>query len=312
MHHLSPQNATSIFYVPAVGCVYLNNPKAGCSTVLTSLWRAHDKLLGIDTFRSTPHRTEQSPFIREPPALTAFIDELREARWFSVVRNPYTRVLSAYLDKFLGDRDPNVLRPFRVRYGWPAEREPTFSEFLRIIVEDGPETLDPHFRPQTHLLLLPYTPIDFVGHVERMHEAEQWMNQMCSEIQVRDHRPHATGANSKLQEHYDTTTVELVQRLYEDDFATFGYSMDPAQLEPDTANVPRSDVVLDFLATMVGTEDERRRALERLHETLDLRLPWLAQHGISTRLERDGYRAVCQTREAPDCSWRTSKILGVD
>lgn len=313
MYHLSRQSASSIHYLPSLELVYLNNPKAGCSTVRRSLWQAHDSRTGTSTYKGTPHRKEGSPFRNDPRHLSMMVDELRSAKWFSLVRNPYARVLSAYLDKFRPNGDPNVIRPFRKRYGWTKRSLPTFPEFLRIIAADSPESLDHHFRPQTNLLLVPYTPLDFVGCVERMDAAERWMNSVCPEITISDHRPHATDASQKILDHYDTAAAAQVLEIYGKDFEIFGYSQDPAVAAPvSDVEVDATDAVFEYLQSMFGDPKSRRDALGRLGKSLPRpRPPWYAQHVISTGLGDDPRTAVAEVIASSQSSWRTLKTLAV-
>lgn len=55
-------------------------------------------------------------------------------------------------------------------------------------------------------------------------------------IEIEPFTPHRTGAASKIVDFYGPEQVEIVKRYYADDFVVFGYSTDPAVLEP--ANPP--------------------------------------------------------------------------
>ena len=113
--------------------------------------------------RAAQHARAHSPFTSE------------QARWehsrrdfiFTFVRNPYVRVLSAYLDKIAGSRDPAVWCPFAERHGL-GEGEISFGQFLRLVASEAPETRDTHWRPQTLMIGVGFVPYDFVGTMETL------------------------------------------------------------------------------------------------------------------------------------------------
>lgn len=73
--------------------IYLNNPKVGCSTIKSNLWQ----ILSPETFRKDGdvHDVKSSPFSNKP------VDSrwISTANIFTFVRNPFTRAVSAFLNK---------------------------------------------------------------------------------------------------------------------------------------------------------------------------------------------------------------------
>ena len=94
-----------------------------------------------------------------------------------------------------------------------------------------PERLDHHFRPQ-HLNVLHGTaPLDFVGQLERMDKALEWLS--VRGVRVADGpRQYATGANARVGELLDDSARRAVAEFYREDFARFGYSRDWLVLNP--------------------------------------------------------------------------------
>lgn len=98
---------------------------------------------------------------------------------FIVIREPLERLVSAYIEKFVVNRqqpgvkitcDPVLMRTFKA--GWlreeDYERGITFRQFVTDILAQSPDRLDPHWRPQAQYLKhFPPT------HVYRMHEMEK-------------------------------------------------------------------------------------------------------------------------------------------
>lgn len=93
---------------------------------------------------------------------------------FVFVRNPWSRLVSGYVQKFLGrwDVEESPSRPiveaiYRARGQHPDhEQSITFREFVDYIAAQEPMQLDEHWRPQ-HLFLGGLT-FDFVGRLERL------------------------------------------------------------------------------------------------------------------------------------------------
>ena len=84
--------------------IYVQNWKCGCSTIKSTLWAA-EHANGTAVAPGHPHqRIADYPFVNDP------------GRWdgagrefvFTFVRNPFARMLSAYLNKIVHHRDPSV------------------------------------------------------------------------------------------------------------------------------------------------------------------------------------------------------------
>ena len=222
-------------YSAALNLLYLNNPKCGCTTVKHAMWLASDALLGRKTLAGNVHDRKADPFATNVFRLSpGQRSEVAEAVVFSVVRNPFTRVLSAYVDKVAND--PMVWPIFLKRFGLrPAvgKKELSFADFLGLLAVAHDDLLDGHFRPQCRNLLLPLAKPVFVGCVENMATVEAFLEGRG--IPFRDERMNATRAYEQLPAFYDSRTAALVRERYADDFAAFGYPTDlaEARAQPD-------------------------------------------------------------------------------
>jgi hypothetical protein len=219
-------------YLPDLRLVYLNNPKVGCSTIKRALWIAADRMRGVETFAGRSHVRADSPFSKSVADLRADDSFLTfcSATFFSVVRNPYARALSAYLDKIQTPSDPHVWMPFTRRYGIDISARLSFSEFLSVIRSDDPIGVNEHFCPQTVNLLQPIIPIDFVGRLEEMDSTARFLSEKG--IPMEEHAPHRTNAAERIASFYGRDEIRAVQRFFSADFEIYGYSEDPTQLAP--------------------------------------------------------------------------------
>ena len=212
----------------ATGCplVYLNNPKAGCGTIKASLWNWLDQQARVKTYAGAPHDRAADPFADDVFAREECDPAaLKSAVFFSVVRNPYVRILSAYLNKIV--RDNPIWRGFAERFAFPASftgKDLSFRDFLVILTCEPDELLDVHFRPQYLNLLWPVCRPHFVGRIETMTDVVGFLSQYGVAQTV--HRRNTTAADEKLMDYYSDETTELVRKKYADDFRIFGYSTD--------------------------------------------------------------------------------------
>jgi hypothetical protein len=205
--------------------IYISNFKSGCSTIRRSLWRAEYQLGFITTPPGDPHDVSLVPF-----------DHDAHARWeesagkfvFTFVRNPYPRVLSAYLDKIANLHEPNVWPAFAAAHGL-GDRRPSFSEFLELLTAEVPAVMNPHWRPQSFLIGYGLVPFDFVGTLENLGaDMQTIMRRIFGEnVTVEDFAPHRTGAADQLSSYVTAKERKLIERIYEADFANFGYSTSP-------------------------------------------------------------------------------------
>lgn len=160
--------------------------------------------------------------------------ELNHASWpgglnvpmFSVVRNPWDRLLSAYSYTVQGGGSggnitANVFRPERYAI-------PEFENFERFVNEWLPnqslDQLDPVFKTQSHFLcdstgeIMP----DFVGKLENLHETTEWLtSQLDRDITIS--KGNESKRSGHYRDHYNQKMADIVAEKYGDDIAKFDY-----------------------------------------------------------------------------------------
>lgn len=159
--------------VDGVKIMYLPIAKNACS----SLKRVVAELGGLHLDRSEDiHRKLDNEntglmfFNRDDEDIRTALSQSGWMR-FAIIRDPLERLVSAYVEKFVVNRlspdvkitcDPVLMRIHKL--GWlrdpDYERGVTFRSFVKDIISQPPDRLDPHWRPQSqYLKAYPFTHI---------------------------------------------------------------------------------------------------------------------------------------------------------
>lgn len=162
---------------------------------------------------------------------------------YTMVRDPYSRALSAYLNKVETHLPPKPETPGEHHFDAVVRhidayrsKELTGDRFPKIEFEvflrwlwDGRShyTKDEHWTPQTILLRQPGLSFDFVGRFENMAEdARKILELMGCDKQFpsqSDVNFLSMGTQSKLDKYYTYAARKLVTQIFDDDFHNFNY-----------------------------------------------------------------------------------------
>ncbi|MCQ0969695.1 sulfotransferase family protein [Paracoccus sp. TK19116] len=214
--------AQCVCYAGARDTAYLSNAKAGCSTVRAAMIKGLRRDAGLD-HEARPGSKEIHG--RQPIWSTDLHSIGPASKVFTVVRNPYTRILSAYLDKIARR---NALRfQFLISHRMPLDAQPSFVEFLRLLGEKPDlEVVDQHHRPQVENVHLGRIAPVRVQYLENFSDTA---GDLCAwldwDLPIEVRATHGTDASGRLAQFYDDEALEIVARLYADDFEAFGYSL---------------------------------------------------------------------------------------
>ncbi len=158
-----------IVALPAYGCVYVKNLKAGCSTVSLWLHRIHT---GDHAF--TPETTRHREFGLPRPGQIGWERVERmlsgSAFRFTFVRDPARRAESAYRDKVLGATDDRYRRHVRASLGLDGGGPVSLEMFVTSLEQQEPLDMDAHWRPQHLNLMHPLVTYDLIGRLESFTE----------------------------------------------------------------------------------------------------------------------------------------------
>lgn len=213
--HYPYRSPVSITSANARGCVdtdlefFCNRiPKSANSSIVINLAL-------IKTGDTIPSKQAKKIFKTPSQLSHEEVNSLRNYFRFVIVRNPYTRILSAYLDK--------IERKARMK-----NKDSSFEEFLRFLKNGGLYS-NAHWAPQTSLLLMPLEEFDHVGKVETLQQDMPYILNKISgrseDTQFASILSNSTNANEKVSRYYTRSLADTVKELYRQDFETFDYDL---------------------------------------------------------------------------------------
>ena len=204
------------------GFLYNRIPKAANTTLMSALYQDYfDESLSSNEVAGRGKSFHAVPSeLREEK-----VDEVQKLYKFTFVRNPYSRILSAYLGKI---GQPESRKEYRRKTPALFRKfgdNPSFEDFCKYLAEGGAYD-NKHWAPQISLLIFPPEEFDFIGKIENL---SQDFEQVISNVpalegnEIPGRVGTTTSASDKLDQYYDKEKYDLIYELYREDFQRFGY-----------------------------------------------------------------------------------------
>jgi hypothetical protein len=182
---------------------------------------------------------------------------------FTVVRNPYTRLISAWRNKVFLCEPGFVHLYSRIRGNMPPtlDKSPIlFEEFLQYIEDDGNVSdCDGHWRLQRAYCFYEAMNFNFIGKAEDIGEVA---NRLAAHLEIPNGVLEVPRVNASVGPSGSPLTGSLarrVQALYQADFDTFGYN--PDSWRQASASPAGEESYYDEII-------ERNITIERLHNEI--------------------------------------------
>lgn len=207
--------------------VYVANPKAACSTLKLILSKAESN--DPDFTPESLHQRKYLPLLTPNKLTKKEQAALFDGSYylFSFVRHPFKRALSAYTDKIHGNKKQK--REILEAMGKADEKlsyPVSFDDFVAVISDQDPATLNPHWRPQHLNLAIDLIAYDFIGRLESF---DTDMAKVRAQLKLPDfgipHKNRKSHKASALQA-VSTETRQKLEALYAEDLLAFSYSAD--------------------------------------------------------------------------------------
>jgi hypothetical protein len=232
----------NFIYMEEQKFIFVYNPKVACTN-----WKGIMRYLNgaQDYFNpALAHNKLESglSFLSETEsALELLLD--KNIRKYSFIRNPYSRILSAYLNKVEpyvnNERDEHsdnsyfytiyqYIDAYRVDK-LPGESDVNFYCFLHWLTNvNNVHTNNEHWLSQVKLLRTSEVKYDFIGKFENIDkDAAYLLKEINCDIEFPNQKKVSfapTNAKDKLDQYYTEKEKELVYELYKMDFNEFNYS----------------------------------------------------------------------------------------
>ncbi|MGM0562393.1 MAG: sulfotransferase family 2 domain-containing protein [Pseudomonadota bacterium] len=202
---------------------YIRIPKAANSTMVHALQENFPEF-EVTTDKAGEIKEQYANFRNLP--LRAAWALPRELFIFTIVRNPYHRILSAYLNKIA--KGSSILPRYQEQIVRHGAGTLSFQGFCRYLANGG-EHDNAHWMRQTRILGISDR-VDYIGHVETLpQDMERIVHRIGGEAKalppLERHGPSPTGAAHKARSYYDAETRQIVEDVYASDFRDLGYRL---------------------------------------------------------------------------------------
>jgi hypothetical protein len=214
---LNPAASRNIAVFPKLNLAFNRVKKNGNSTTVSLLYALEEGSVA-KTHRAKRH----SAFVRK--ANLTLLMNAGGYFHFVIVRDPFSRTLSAFLNKFS--------KPIYVdRFGSFDLTPEGFTRFVEWLAKSGLAT-DAHWNLQKKLIIGPLENFDAVLRFEDfphcledlLHKRGLAFPDAAETILQSVHTDTRTGADRKLEQFYSPDSIAMVRALYKEDFDFLGYS----------------------------------------------------------------------------------------
>jgi hypothetical protein len=209
--------------------IYNANPKCACSMIRLALLRLErSDLSARPVALDVIHSRDFCPTLR-PLQIAQFGTLLARGDFFkfTFVRDPYERLLSAYLDKIVaGQPQKRKVLEQLGRGEEPLRSHVSFSDFVGVVARQSIQQMDMHWRVQYHQILYEAFRYDHIGRVETFSQDIAVVANRIHPDLLRLVPPkpiNVRKATAQVEKYYPRALRDLVNRTYEIDFTTFGY-----------------------------------------------------------------------------------------
>lgn len=216
--------------------VYLSIPKCACSSVKIFLRTLYGDTLS--NAKRSPHDTADSPLLGysdlDGDNELDYLISNDNVKCFSIIRDPRSRIISAYYNKFVNapkaTRQEFALQLLGRGKGLKSEQDLkniTFASFIEAISRQEPKRMNEHWRPMIYQLLgLGPDKVslhDLNDTPQALSEIERFIDRSNTVLRP-DFRfaPHATNAE-EIDIGLAPETIHLFSRIYSDDMYLYLY-----------------------------------------------------------------------------------------
>ena len=201
---------------------YLQIPKVANTSIISCIFKADGKNYEDIHIKLIPQRKNITILLKEFYKSIEFSEYFK----FTFVRNPFTRLVSCYENKYHTDKallgDTRYFLYYDTYLFGMLKEDRGFANFVHKVTKIPVVLADLHFYPQYNYIYdrSGNKCVDLIGRMEIIDD--DW--DAIKEKYKLDTLPHINQTKSmNWMDYYDRTTAELVYKYYEKDIITFGY-----------------------------------------------------------------------------------------
>ncbi|GAB0097159.1 Carbohydrate sulfotransferase [Sergentomyia squamirostris] len=178
----------------------------------------------------------------ERPSIEQLLTSLNHAMAFIIVRHPFERLLSGYLDKIqnsdqssiYGKLGMKIIQKYRKKKNLSSPRWPTFPEFVNYVLDEiHSNKSDEHWTPITNFCTPCQVHFDVIAKFETLNEDQMYIIEKANISHIISPEWKNPGKGTKntvdlIYDFYNELSEEQVRELYEvykHDFELFDYSV---------------------------------------------------------------------------------------
>lgn len=231
--------------------IYLNKPKSACTTTRRMLTRHEMPDHTAEEFDKLRKKTKnfRGKYLGNNRKSKYFSNDLDlynsvkdSAFTFTIVRNPYSRIISCYRDKcYFPDGVPKgfTIMGTAKELGVGRKFVPLI-EFLEYIEAQNDLERDHHWRTQHTLNLDDFARCDFIGSLENINQDLGYViKKIFGKQKYKIDNKNSHSSRISTEELAGEKELKLIYNIYKKDFERFGYSTDFAdyKLPPKKPNL---------------------------------------------------------------------------
>lgn len=199
--------------VPRLNLNYVRIPKAASTAMSSAV--LHARYPGLKVYSLSAKKIN---YLADANLQTTITDENMKATFFTLVRNPFARIVSVYREYFEGKPEDFIYEDYLFGIFRHAV---SFAEFVRTLHLIPDLLKDQHVKPQ-HLFLEYYHRKNIQVKIFSLEQPAAWKDFLAA-YSLRVEVIHASAIPYDYRLYFDKETLEIARDIYHDDVALFGY-----------------------------------------------------------------------------------------